>query len=305
MNLRSLRYFVVTAEEANFGRAAKRLHITQPTLSLQIQDLEKEIGVKLFDRLPRGVRLTEAGGHFLSEAGRMLGELDQAIVQTRRVGRGEIGTLRIAFSEISCQQSVVAKALRRFRDIHPDIALELLLLSSSEQQQALDKGAVDAGFCHLARGPDAGIATFHLQTDHYVLAVSKYDPMAKRARISLADLSARTLLWAYRRSGTDNGEETQSYFSSLGLPVARLIQTGSDAAAINLASVGMGIGLVLSSQRFGSSPDVVYKELPGTPRNLNAVLAWRKDNDSPPLRHFIELLRGLVAAARKPVRKRR
>jgi DNA-binding transcriptional LysR family regulator len=309
MDLRKLRYFIAAAEEANFRRAAVRLHVTQPTLSEQIQELEKDLGVRLFDRLPRGVRLSKAGALFLGEARRLLAELERAVEQTRRVGRGELDLLRIGFSEIEAQQRLVAEALHRFRRDFPQVALDLRLLNSAEQQQALRSDALDAGFCHSAGEGDDSLASLLLQTDRYVLAISKYDPLAKQARITSEDLASRTLLWAYRRvesrGESQQSDPTESYFASIGIPASRIIRTGGDLAAINLASVGMGIGLVLSSQRLGYSEGVVYRELPGAPRLMNAVLAWRKDNRSQPLAEFVRLVSGLLRAKPRETRRTR
>ncbi|HXC37871.1 MAG TPA: LysR substrate-binding domain-containing protein [Burkholderiales bacterium] len=295
MDLRKLRYFIAVAEEASFRRAAERLHVTQPTLSEQVQELEKDIGVALFERMPRGVRLSRAGESLLREARRLLGELDEAVEQARRVGRGETARLRVAFSEVSAQQRLVAEALHRFRRAHGEVALELTLLNSAEQRQALREGEIDAGFLHESGGREKNIATEVLQTDHYVLVIARDDPLARKKAISAADLEGRTLLWAHRKvDASGGGGSTESHFASIGIPSSRLIRTGGDTAAISLASVGMGVGLVLSSQRLGDAKTVVYRELPGKPRLMNAVLAWRRDNGSVALRNLVELVRGMV-----------
>src|SRR6202051_2108182 len=95
MELRHLRYFVAVGEEQHFGRAAERLHIAQPALSRQIQDLEREMGFVLFDRLPRGVRLNAAGKLFLTDARRILHDVDEAKLRAERIALGKAGTLRI------------------------------------------------------------------------------------------------------------------------------------------------------------------------------------------------------------------
>jgi DNA-binding transcriptional LysR family regulator len=298
MDLRKLRYFIAVAEEASFRRAALRLHVTQPTLSEQIHELEKDLGVALFERLPRGARLSRAGESFLGEARRLLAELQRAVEQTRRVGRGELDRLRVGFSELSAQQHLVAEGLHRFRRTKPQVSLELLLLNSEEQRQALLKGDIDVGFHHQAAARNKGdkeLASVVLQTDRYVLALSRYDELARQAAITPADLAGRTLLWAYRQVDASGGQSRESDFAALGIPTSRIIRTGGDIAAISLASVGMGIGLVLSSQRLGDS-GVVYRELPGKPRQLNAVLAWRRDNRSQPLKALVELVRGMLPA---------
>jgi DNA-binding transcriptional LysR family regulator len=110
MELRHLRYFVAIGEEENYRRAAERLHVAQTALSTQIQDLEAELGFKLFDRLPRGVKLSVAGRLFLEDAGRILREVNEAATRAARVARGQSGTLRLAL-----RKARLGMALSRIR----------------------------------------------------------------------------------------------------------------------------------------------------------------------------------------------
>ena len=130
MELRHLRYFVTVGEEQHYGRAAERLHIAQPALSRQIQDLEREIGFKLFDRLSRGVKISAAGKLFLEDARRILQQVDQATQRARRVAFGQSGTLRIGFVESISWHGVVPESFRQFRERRPDVELQLRPLSS-------------------------------------------------------------------------------------------------------------------------------------------------------------------------------
>src|ERR1700687_1582354 len=107
MELRHLRYFIAIGEEQHYGRAARRLRVAQPALSRQIQDLEKELGFALFDRLPRGVKLNSAGKLFLEDARGILQEISEAVLRAGRVARGHSGTLRVGFTENSCWRGVV------------------------------------------------------------------------------------------------------------------------------------------------------------------------------------------------------
>src|ERR1700722_13357152 len=115
MELRHLRYFVAVGEEQHYRRAAQRLRIAQPALSRQIQLLEEEIGFKLFDRLPRGVRITDAGKLFLSDARRILLDVNDAIVRAKRIASGQSGTLRIGFVESISWNGIIPDSLRNFR----------------------------------------------------------------------------------------------------------------------------------------------------------------------------------------------
>src|SRR5216684_7508090 len=146
MELRHLRYFVAIGEEENYRRAAQRLNVAQTALSTQIQDLEAELGFKLFDRLPRGVKLSAAGKLFLEDARRILQEVNEAAARAARVARGQSGTLRVGFSENASWRGVVPESFRRFREIQPDAELQLQPLPSMEQLEAIRSGRLDAGF---------------------------------------------------------------------------------------------------------------------------------------------------------------
>ncbi len=143
---KDLRYFVGVAEEEHYGRAAERLHVAQPALSRQIQDLEKEIGFPLFDRLPRGVRLSAAGKLFLTDVRRILQEVEEAKLRAERVAKGMAGTLRIGFMETVSWHGALPEALRRFRKRQPDVELQLHAMRSLLQIEGVRSGRLDAGF---------------------------------------------------------------------------------------------------------------------------------------------------------------
>src|SRR6266699_7118045 len=125
MELRQLRYFVAVGEEQHYGRAEKRLHVAQPALSRQIQHLEEEIGFKLFERLPRGVKITAAGEFLLKEARRILQEVNNAIASAKRIASGQAGTLRIGFVESISWHGIIPESLRHFWERQPDVELRL------------------------------------------------------------------------------------------------------------------------------------------------------------------------------------
>src|SRR6202049_4625865 len=145
MELRHLRYFVAVGEEQHYGRAARRLRVAQPALSPQIQNLEDELGFKLFDRLPRGVKLSAAGKLFLEDARRILQEVNEAGRRAERVARGQSGTLRVGFTESASWRGVVPESFRRFREMHPDAELQLQPLPSLVQLEGVRSRRLGAG----------------------------------------------------------------------------------------------------------------------------------------------------------------
>src|ERR1700756_5004470 len=158
MELRHLRYFVSVGEEEHYGRAAEHLHVAQPALSRQIQDLEQEIGFSLFERLPRGVKLSAAGKLFLTDARRILQEVEEAKLRAERVAKGKAGTLRVGFVEALSWHGVVPNSFRRFRRRQPDAELELHPMLSNPQVEAVRSGKLDAGFIFSLAEPDGDFA---------------------------------------------------------------------------------------------------------------------------------------------------
>ena len=139
MELRQLRYFVAVAEDGNFNRAAVRLHITQPALSRQVMALEKSLGARLLERLPRGVHLTPVGQTFLERARRILDEVKSARDLVRNAQRGEVGKLRLGFNAIAVCNAVVPEALRNWETLAPAERWWLFTMTVSSTGQALQR----------------------------------------------------------------------------------------------------------------------------------------------------------------------
>ena len=188
MELRHLRYFVGVGEEQHFGRAAKRLFIVQPALSRQIQDLERELGFPLFERLPRGVKLNAAGKLFLDDARRILKEIDDAKRRAEWVAHGKAGTLRIGIATAVSWHGPVADFFRQFRRRQPDAQLELHHLLSIHQVEAILSGRLDVGFAATLTPWHKDLAHWEFARDKMVLAVPKGHPLTKRKMVRLRDL---------------------------------------------------------------------------------------------------------------------
>src|SRR2546426_5569509 len=161
MELRHLRYFVAVAEELHFGRAAKRLGISQPPLSQQIRALEDQLGVELLRRTRRNVRMTSAGEVFLQAARRILRGVEDSVEVTRRAARGEVGTLNVGYAP-GVEIEILPRVLRAFARRYPAVDLRLSPLHSREQLEALRQKAIDVGFVRLPlAGEDLRIEQIH------------------------------------------------------------------------------------------------------------------------------------------------
>jgi len=195
MELRHLRYFVAVGEEQHYGRAAQRLRVAQPALSRQIQDLEDEVGFKLFERLPRGVKLSAAGKLFLADARRILQQVSETAARAARVARGQSGTLRIGFTENASWHGVVPDSLRKFRQRQPDAELQLRPAGSVDQVDDIRSGRVDAGFVFNLPTNDEELDQLPVAMQNVELAVPKGHPLSKRKRLRLRDLVDAPFVW--------------------------------------------------------------------------------------------------------------
>src|SRR5262245_14668300 len=146
MELRHLRYFIAVAEEGHVTRAAERLDMQQPPLSQQIRALERELGVELFKRKPRGVELTDAGTEFLERARSILDQVDRAFAPTRRTARGEQGRVVVGFTSSTPFHPFMPRVIRSFREMSPLVSLVLEESGSGELVQGVRNEEIDAAF---------------------------------------------------------------------------------------------------------------------------------------------------------------
>ena len=294
MELRHLRYFVAVGEEQHYGRGAQRLRVAQPALSRQIQDLEEEVGFKLFDRLSRGVKLSTAGKLFLEEARRILQQVDDATRRARRVASGQSGTLRVGFIESMSWHGVVPDAFRQFRERQPDAELQIKPLSSLEQIQAVRSGQLDAGFLFTIANIDRELAQLDIALVNLMLAVPRGHPLGKLKALRLRDLSSASFIWFPRRESPHFYDGLMHACFRGGLKSPHIVQEGlNEATILSLVSCGLGVAFVSSATRWRCPESVVLVSVTDLKLPLPFALIWRKDNDSPLLARFVENVRRL------------
>jgi DNA-binding transcriptional LysR family regulator len=288
MELRHLRYFVAIGEEENYRRAAQRLNVAQTALSTQIQDLEAELGFKLFDRLPRGVKLSAAGKLFLEDARRILREVSEAAGRAARVARGQSGTLRVGFTENASWRGVVPESLRRFREHQPDAELQLTPATSLEQIEGIRSGRLDAGFVFNMPKTDAELDHIPVAMQHVELAVPKGLSLGKMKKVRLRDLVDASFVWFPRREAPAFYDQLMHECFRGGLKSPRIVQEGlNESTILSLVSHGMGVGWVNGTARWRCPEGVVIVTVVDLDMPLPLALAWRRDNTSPLLASFI------------------
>src|ERR1700737_2534181 len=294
MELRHLRYFMVVGEEQHYGRASRRLRVAQPALSRQIQDLEKELGFSLFERLPRGVKLNAAGKLFLDDARRVLQELSEAAVRAGRVASGRSGTLRVGFTENASWRGVVPESFRRFRELQPDAELQLQPSASLEQLEAIRSGRLDAGFVNFMPKSDPELDQLLVAIQRVELAAPKRHPVTKLKKLRLRDLTDVPFVWFPRWANPVFYDRLMHECYRGGLKSPRIVQEGmNEATILSLVSSGLGVGWVLGTARWRCPETVVVLPVVDLKMPLTLALVWRRDNTSPLLGRFIGDVRRL------------
>jgi DNA-binding transcriptional LysR family regulator len=191
--LRHLRYFVVVAEELNFSRAATRLHMAQPPLSVAIRQLEQELGTDLFVRTSREVRLTDAGRALLDGAKRTLTEADRAVEAARRAGAGELGQLRLAFSWSARFQTLPTLG-RAFQAGHPDVELLSQEMWNAQMIGELLAGTIDVAIS-LCPELGSGVDSEPIRSERVVAVLAANHPLAASETLAVAELADQSFMF--------------------------------------------------------------------------------------------------------------
>lgn len=291
LELRQLRYFVAVAEESHFGRAAARLHMTQPPLSQAIQSLEAVLGTPLFARTRRSVALTPAGAALLPEARRILQQAAALPELARRAASGASGSMSLAFVS-TADYSVLPPLLREFRERYAQVQIELREATTNVQEEELLQGRIDAGLVipPLTEKARTELDYLTVTSEPLVLAVPQ-GALGKRKSVSLAAVADMPLIIFPRRIAPGFHDAILGCFRDAGL-TPRIGQEAIQMQTIvGLVSAGMGMALVPQSVSNLQRPGVEYKNLPDSAVLVETGLAWRRDNPSPVLAAFLELVR--------------
>ncbi|MCS0495666.1 LysR substrate-binding domain-containing protein [Ancylobacter sp. MQZ15Z-1] len=284
IDIRQMRYFVALAETLHFGRAAERLHISQPPLSRQIAALEKELGVRLLERGSRRATLTHAGRRFLEDARAVLAAYDQACRNARLADLGELGELSIGFM-MHAAYTVVPRLTRRFVDKHPLVRIELREAVPSLLVDAVLAGRFDAVIT-FDPGPMRGVAAHRLHEERLCLALNPGHRLAGKAAVGPEDLPGEPLIAAPAEAVPTLHDAIVRYFRSGGIEPSFRLEAQLQQTVVSLVAEGLGIALVPASMSRIGYPDVVFRELEDAP-SVAHVVAWRPANLNPALRPFL------------------
>ena len=293
IELRQLRHFVVVAEELHFGRAAFRLHMTQPPLSLSIQQLEKKLGTTLFIREKRHIVLSAAGFALLPEAKRIIQDTLALSDIAQKAANGQIGHLTLAFIS-TVDYNVLPSVLREFRQNFPKVQLTLQEATSDIQLIALREGKIDIGML-VPPTSNKFLEEFHyleIFSESLVLAAPADTTWINDQKIiSLQQCAEQPLIIFPRLIAPSFHDSILACFQNLGITPKIGQEAIQMQTIISLVSAGMGIALVPQSVSNLQRPGVLYKKIKEQTPQIKTGLAWRKDNYSPILKSFIDLFK--------------
>lgn len=272
MELKLLRSFVALSEELHFGRAAERLCIVQPALSMQIRTLERDIGVRLFDRDRHSVQLTAAGRVFLPEAQATLAQAARAQQMVRAAEAGEFGVIRLGFVS-SILPDYLPCVIRDLRARFPLIEVELKDMSSPEQLAALKANKIDFGFVRLPVD-DRGVTTQTILSESFVIAMPSGHPLCVRGAICPEDLADCPVYVLARRFAPGFYDEFMRVFRRSGVRLQVARELGEFTTMAALISAGLGVGVIPRLAMTARYDNVVVRDLVFPALESQVGLAW-------------------------------
>lgn len=287
IELRPLRQFIAVAEELHFGRAAERLHISQPALTQAIQQLELRMGAPLLERSQRRVSLSPAGAALLPELRRLIAAADALPAQAQAAAAGQAGRLRLAFVS-SIAYGPLPGWLRSFREARPGVQLALREATLDVQLDAFAADQIDAGFVLHAEGAaPPGLAARRVLREPLMLALPETHALARQARPSWAALSAEPLVIFPRRIAPSLYDAILGHYRARGATPVIGQEAIQMQTIVNLVSAGMGIAWVPTSLTQLQRPGVVYRAPAGAALSCETSLVWREPAQ-PAVRRFVD-----------------
>lgn len=288
LRLRHLRAFAAVAEARHFGRAAAALGLTQPALSRTVAELEALLGVALLRRTSRSVEPTPAGSVFLGECRALLDRLEAAVRRAQRAAAGAIGRVRIGYMDFAINGRL-PELVRGFREREPEVAIELVHVSTDRQEEAFAADAIDLGFrIGAATRPDIG--SRRIESQRLLAVLPRGHALARRRRVRLGDLAAEPLVIGSEPDWSGFRRVVWREFALLGI-TPRIVQEASSSDGVfGLVAAGAGVSLYGDSARTVPYRGVVLRELEGTQAPIDIHASWREGVAEPTVDRFLDYI---------------
>jgi len=281
---RHFRYFAVLANTLHMTHAAEQLHIAQPALTQNIQQLEEELGTLLIRRTGRKLSLTEAGKVFLPEAERSLQQFELAKIAAQRAGRGEAGQIAIGFGS-AAGLSVVPQMVRAFREKYPDVQVILREIGSDAQVAALRSGDIDLAIAYAL--PHQEFQYREMTAESLVAVLPEHHPLAQNESVSIKELAQDSFILpaqniAVTLQGAVLAECADAGFTPKYIQEAQTAQT-----ALGLVAAGLGVTILPASVRKLRRDGVVFSPLRNTRIEVRLLMQWKRDDVSPVVQNLL------------------
>ncbi len=289
---RALRAFAILAEELHFGRAARRLHMSQPPLSQQIRQLEVELGATLFTRTTRSVQLTSAGHLLYERAQRLMSDADLAVKATRRLARGETGQITLGFTH-SAVYTVLPQALRAFRRDHPGVGLELRQLTSIQSVENVRSGRVDVALVRFSPSMKAPeLESVVIARDRMLVVAPADSPLVRRKAVPVGMLRQVPFVGYSPEESRYFYEVVEGLFGRYGVD-PQVVHRSFLPTLIALVEARMGVALAPAAAIPRRSNVIAARPLSGVEQGLDLAslhCVWRRDTSNPLVEAFVGLL---------------
>lgn len=297
MELRHLRYFLEITKDMNMTKAAARLHMSQPPLSRQIQQLEEELAVKLFLRSGKHLELTEGGRFFISKAQQIISSVDEAQAAMKRIKTSGHQWLNVGFVP-STIYGFLPELLRHYRKSNPQVEVSLSEYMSLDQLSALKSGKIDVGFGRLLF-EDPTIQHEVVLNEPLMAVLPKAHPLGRKNALELKDLAAEPLILYPLRPRPNYSDQVTALFYRDGLQPKISQEVQELQTALGLVASGIGISIVPDSVRKMRAQDVIYRPLADKKLTSPVVMSYRRQEATPVLVNFLKRVRLLSGISRQ------
>lgn len=288
MELRHLRYFLAVAEEMNVHRAARRLNISQPPLSLTIRQLEEEIGVTLFERKGRGLHITRAGEIFLKRVRAILNSAEEAVIEAVQVGQGIAGTLRIGFVS-STVTGILQKSVSVQKRRYPQVNIEMTQSTNKGIPEQIAADEIDIGLLRLPEVLPSFICMKEVSKESWFVALPKGHLLKDKKKIRIHDLARERLIFYPRENSPAGYDDVMNLFKEKNV-TPNIVQEATEQMTIaGLVASDMGVGIVPECMAQIQIPNVTHRPLEGTKNRTGFAFVYKKDAD-PLVQNFLDLL---------------
>jgi DNA-binding transcriptional LysR family regulator len=294
VEFRQIRYFRQVASELSFTRAARSLHMAQPPLSRQIKLLEEELGVDLFERVGRGIRMTEAGQYFFMQTENLTQKLDEIIRATQRIGRKEKRQFGLGFVP-STLYGFIPQFIGRLRQLDDQVDIGLFEMTTLQQFDALKTGRIDLGVGRILLNDDE-VERIILRNEGIVVALPAHHPLSKRSTLTLQDVVSEPLILYPARPRPSYADHVWTMFTNRGQTPNVIQEVNELQTAIGLVAAGVGAALVPESVRGLHRDDVAYVQLDEPGFTTPIMLSWRKKDESIFLKDVLSLAQTMASS---------